>query len=219
MSDDLPLRRDEFANDQLGESRLAVPVCADESDSTALLDREGDVGEERGLGAGKAVLDLVEMDEVAQRAKLFGAWNADLRCCFLFLCLDLGSSCEMVACECVGSATSLADPKVDAPTRSRFSLKRCPAADCSRPHRSSSFFCLDLTMRYERKASVKQGRAGALSAPVDSRPQSSSHSQSHAGSTSPHARASYPTPPSASSSSSPSSAPRPRKRRAFLRNR
>lgn len=98
MSHDLALCRGEFADDEFRESRLAVSVRADERDSAALFDGEGDVGEERRLGAGEAVLDVVEVNKVAESAQLFRTGHDDLGRRFVLLHFQVGASGGVVAC-------------------------------------------------------------------------------------------------------------------------
>lgn len=71
--------------------------------------------------------------------------------------------------------------------RSLLSLKRPPLADCSIPHRSSSFFCRDATIRSlnvearkddQRLKAGKQATKGSGKRRTDSHPPSSSPSSS-----------------------------------------
>lgn len=85
MSNDLAFRWGEFANEETSEGRFTVTVSSDESHATSLFNGECDVIEERSLGSWVLVLDIVEMDQVAEGPQFVGRRDADLDCRLLLL--------------------------------------------------------------------------------------------------------------------------------------
>lgn len=97
MPHDRAAGRLQLAHDEFRERRLALAVRADQSEPPALLDGEGDVRQQRLGRARMSKLDVVEMNQIAERAQSGRVVEFDLDVSLGRFDLDLATAARVVA--------------------------------------------------------------------------------------------------------------------------